>query len=166
MGWKGTTIVSGEGEGIVIATGERTEIGKISYDLYETKTETPLQKQVGATARLILSLITIGVLSIVLISILQGIPLYETLFIAIAISVAGVPSGLPAAITVVLVFGMQQILKKKGLVRNLLAAETLGSTTWILTDKTGTLTKGVMKLVDIINIGKTETLGQIYIKRI
>ena len=77
---------------------------------------------------------------------------------AIAIAIAGIPSGLPAAITVVLVIGMQAVLQHNGLVRNMLAAETLGSTTWILTDKTGTLTNGVMSLSEIITADTRESV--------
>ena len=78
---------------------------------------------------------------------------------AIAVAVAGIPSGLPAAITVVLLVGMRSVLGSNGLVRNMLAAETLGTTTWILTDKTGTLTKGVMTLSDIIYADKRESVS-------
>ena len=159
MVWKGTTVVTGVATGVVVNTGKKTTFGKLSEHLYEKEPETPLQKQVTSIARLILILILITIAVIFVIAIYKGIPLHEMVLVSIAIAIAGIPSGLPAAITVVLVLGMQVILKNKGLVRNMLAAETLGSTTWILTDKTGTLTSGNMKLVEIIYPDSREELN-------
>ena len=160
MVWSGTTVVDGIAEGIVVGVGKRTVVGKISESLYEKEPKTPLQKQVGSLARLILFLIAIAVLVIFLIAILKGIPFKETVLISISIAIAGVPSGLPTAITLVLVVGMQSILKNKGLVRNMLAAETLGSTTWILTDKTGTITEGKMSLSEFIYLDNRIPLSE------
>ena len=150
MAWKGTTVVTGGGSGVVVGTGERTAVGGIAKELYEEEAKTPLQAQIQTLAKWIMGLVFISVLVIILIAALKGIPFNEIIITAIAIAIAGIPSGLPAAITVVLVLGMQSILKSNGLVRNMLAAETLGATTWILMDKTGTLTNGNMKLSEII----------------
>ena len=159
MVWKGTTIVSGSGIGVVVATGRHTVVGGISEHLYEPGTRTPLQKQVQQLAQWIMGLVFAVVLVIIGVALLRGIPLADALLTAIAVAVAGIPSGLPAAITVVLVFGMRSVLRSNGLVRNLLAAETLGSTTWILTDKTGTLTSGNMRLSEIIFTGSREQVS-------
>ena len=150
MAWKGTTVIVGSGSGVVVNTGEQTVVGGIAKDLYEEETKTPLQRQIRKLAQWIMALVVLSVISIIIIASLQGVPLNEVLITAIAIAIAGIPSGLPAAITVVLVLGMQSVLKNNGLVRNMLAAETLGATTWILMDKTGTLTNGNMLLTGII----------------
>lgn len=160
MAWKGTSVVSGLAEGVVVNTGKHSRLGKISEHLYDKEPKTPLQKQVSDVALLILILISISIFIIFVIAIFKDISLYETVLISVAIAIAGIPSGLPAAITIVLALGMQVIFKNKGLVRNILAAETLGSTTWILTDKTGTLTNGNMKLVNIIYPNSTESVDE------
>ena len=159
MLWKGTIAVGGKGRGVVVATGKNTAFGKFAEELKGEKTLTPLQKQTKSLARLIMFLITVAVLLIVGISLLKGIALNEIILTAVAIGIAGIPSGLPAAITIVLVIGMRTIFKNNGLIRNLLGAETLGSTTWILTDKTGTLTEGKMSLSEIIYIDKKERIN-------
>ena len=156
MVWKGTTVVEGKGRGVVIRTGIHTAVGEIAANLYETHEKTPLQLQIQRLAQLIMILVVVSVLIIVGIALLQNLSFMDVIITAIAVAVAGIPSGLPAAITVVLVVGMQAVLKRHGLMRNLLAAETLGGTTWILTDKTGTLTRGDMTLRNIIFADRQE----------
>ena len=156
MAWKGTTVITGSGSGVVVNTGERTAVGGIAKELYEEETKTPLQHQIQKLAQWIMMLVFLSVAVIIVIGILQGIPIAETMITAIAIAIAGIPSGLPAAITVVLVLGMHSVLKNNGLVRNMLAAETLGGTSWILMDKTGTLTNGNMVLSEIVYADKRE----------
>ena len=150
MAWKGTTVVTGSGNGVVVNTGERTAVGDIAKELYEEETKTPLQQQIQKLAQWIMGLVFLAVAGIVVIGALQGIDINEVIITAIAVAIAGIPSGLPAAITVVLVLGMHSVLKNNGLVRNMLAAETLGGTSWILMDKTGTLTNGNMVLAEIL----------------
>ena len=150
MAWKGTTVITGSATGVVVSTGEQTAVGGIAKELYEEEARTPLQTQIEKLAQWIMIMVLVAVLGIIGIGLIQGVPLVDIMITAIAVSIAGIPSGLPAAITVVLVLGMQSVLKSKGLVRNMLAAETLGATTWILMDKTGTLTNGNMMLAEII----------------
>ena len=150
MAWKGTTVITGSATGVVVGTGVQTAVGGIAKELYEEEARTPLQMQIEKLAQWIMIMVLIAVLIIIGIGLIQGISLADIMITAIAIAIAGIPSGLPAAITVVLVLGMQSVLKSKGLVRNMLAAETLGATTWILMDKTGTLTNGNMALAEII----------------
>ncbi len=151
MLWKGTLVAAGTGRGIVIATGKETELGAIAQNLaYEEEHATPLQKSIKKLAKF-LALVTIVVVALILvIGLVRGQELTEMLLIGIALAVATIPEGLPAAVTVVLALGMEAILRKGGLVRNLLAAETLGSTTVILTDKTGTLTKAEMRVASLV----------------
>ena len=150
MAWKGTTVITGSGNGVVVNTGERTAVGDIAKELYEEETKTPLQQQIQKLAQWIMGLVILAVFGIVVIGVLQGIEVNEVIITAIAVAIAGIPSGLPAAITVVLVLGIHAVLRNNGLVRNMLAAETLGGTSWILMDKTGTLTNGNMVLTEIL----------------
>lgn len=158
MVYSGTLIVSGAGKGIVVATGAGTELGKIATELAKKRvTVTPLMRDIKSIARLLLLAATGILVAVGFLAFLQGLPFGEVLFIAIALAVASVPEGLPAAVTVILALGMERILKAGGLVRNLLAAETLGTTSFILTDKTGTLTEGRMSLdAPIVYPGKTD----------
>ena len=145
MAFSGTYVISGKGEGIVVATGEKTELGKIAKLILKIKEEqTPLQKQIQRFSWFLGWLmlgITAGVL---LLGVIKGFDFKEILITSIALAVAAIPEGLLIAVTVVLAIGMQRMLKRKALVRHLIAAETLGSVTVICTDKTGTLTKGHM----------------------
>jgi Ca2+-transporting ATPase len=154
MGFMGTLITGGSGVGIVTDTGDRTRIGTIATALggYDD-TKTPLQESISKIAR-ILSYVVIGALVFIfLLGYLRGLPFTELLLVSISIAVAAIPEGLPAAVTVILALGMEKILSRGGLVRNLLATETLGSTTVILTDKTGTLTKAEMVVAKVLTYG-------------
>lgn len=158
MAWSGTAVVTGSGTGIVVATGAKTAFGQIAHDTQEIAgTATPLQKGVQHVARIMTMVIGAAVVAIVVLGLARGEGLAEMALIAIAVAVAAIPSGLPAAVTVVLAIGMESILRKGGLVRSLLAAETLGSTTFILTDKTGTLTEGVMTVSELYSARSMQT---------
>lgn len=160
MAYAGTLAASGAGMGVVVATGEHTELGAIARELAgATKAETPLQRDIKGIARLLLILVAVVIVIITGLSLYQGMTVGETVLIAIAIAVASIPEGLPAAVTVVLALGMERILKTGGLVRNLLAAETLGATSIILTDKTGTLTEGRMSAVGFVTLAGTTELA-------
>lgn len=154
MAWMGTLIESGYGKGLVVATGSQTRIGEIALSLGTISEQiTPIQKNIQNVARF-LSYVVAGVLVIIMVfSALQDRDFGDMLLLAIATAVATIPSGLPAAVTVLLAIGMEAILARGGLVRNLVAAETLGATTVILTDKTGTLTEGRMKLSSLHSYG-------------
>jgi P-type Ca2+ transporter type 2C len=154
MAFMGTFVASGVGMGLVVATGSHTRIGIIAASLGETRDpETPLTKSIARVARLLSFIVFAALVLIILLGLFRGEPLAELFLTAIAVAVAAIPEGLPAAVTVVLAIGMEAILSRGGLVRNLLSAETLGSTTVILTDKTGTLTKGEMELARVITLG-------------
>ena len=147
MAYAGTLVAAGAGKGIVVATGGDTELGQIAAELgKKDESVTPLMRDIRQVARFILIVVSFVLIGIIALGLVRGLPLEETIFTAIALAVASVPEGLPAAVTVVLALGMERILRSGGLVRNLLAAETLGTTSVILTDKTGTLTEGRMTL--------------------
>lgn len=154
MLFMGTMVTSGSGIAVVVATGNHTEIGAIAEALGSgEELKTPLQENVVNVARLLTRIVLFALIGIFTLGLLRGEPFTELLLISIAIAVAAIPEGLPAAVTVVLAIGMEAILKRGGLVRNMLAAETLGSTTVILTDKTGTLTKAEMQVARVVTLG-------------
>ncbi|MFA6098760.1 MAG: HAD-IC family P-type ATPase [Patescibacteria group bacterium] len=147
----GTTVVSGSGEGIVVGTGQKTELGKIANLIKKTEDEpTPLQKKLSRLAKNLGIIILILAFVVFLAGIILKYDFRDMFTTAVALAVAALPEGLVVVLTVILAIGMQRILKHKALVRKLIAAETLGSTTVICTDKTGTLTEGEMKVVKII----------------
>ncbi len=151
MIFMGSSVLKGNGKFIVTATGNDAEIGKISKMLKETEDEdTPLEKRLEQTGQylIILTLIITGVVAII--GYLTGKPLEEMTKTSIALAIAAVPEGLPAAATITLAIGMNRMVKKKVLMRNLPAVETLGSATVFCTDKTGTLTENEMTLQKII----------------
>ncbi|MCX7778815.1 MAG: HAD-IC family P-type ATPase [Patescibacteria group bacterium] len=159
MVYQGTIISRGKGKALVIATGFQTEFGKIASLIKETREdETPLQRKMTHLAKVIGSVIVILVICLFILGLTTRRKGEEMLLTSVALAVAGVPEGLVIAITVCLATGMQRILKKKALVRKLIAAETLGSVTTICSDKTGTLTEGKMSLSEIINFDKNNDL--------
>ncbi len=156
MVYMGTIVESGKGKAIVIATGINTEIGKIAKTMKEMGEEkTPYQKKMISFSGILTSVIVITCVGIFTIGTFSGKSLFEMLITSIAVAVGAIPEGLPVAITVILTLGMERILKQKGLVRKMVAAETLGSTTVICTDKTGTLTYGKMMVSDILADSKS-----------
>ncbi len=150
MIYMGTIVEDGKGKAVVTGIALLTEIGKVAEMVKEVKEEkTPLQKKLVILSRLIGVIIFMASALIFYGGILREqdfLLMFET---AVAVAVAAIPEGLPIAMTVILALGMQRILKRKGLVRKLLAAETLGSTSVIATDKTLTLTEGKMVVSEI-----------------
>lgn len=154
MLFMGTLATSGSARAVIVAIGNDTIIGGIAKELGKTEElKTPLQESTASIARFLSYIILGAIIGIFALGLLRGEPLTELLLISIAVAIAAIPEGLPAAVSVVLAIGMEAILKRGGLVRNLLAAETLGSTTVILTDKTGTLTKADMRVAQVITLG-------------
>ena len=150
MVYMGTVVEYGRGKAVVTATGIKTEIGKIAQTLKGTKAEkTPYQKKVVHFSKVLGAIIVFLCLGILIGGLATGKEFFEIFLTAIAVAVAAIPEGLPVAVTLVFTFGMREIFKKKGLVRKLIAAETLGSTTVICTDKTGTLTEAKMQVAGI-----------------
>lgn len=156
MVYAGTTAVRGTAKAVVCATGATTEIGKIAELMRTTKEEkTPLQRRLTTFSRFIGIATAIVSFLIFVIGVIQNRSWVEMFIMSISLAVASIPEGLIVAVTVILTLGMQRILKKKALTRKLVAAETLGSTTVICSDKTGTLTEGKMHVSEII-IGSTK----------
>ncbi len=151
MVYMGTVVEDGKGKVVITETGCRTEIGKVAEMIQETKEEkTPYQKKLAKFSKIVGIIIAVISLGIFIEGMITGGEFVEMFTMAVAVAVAAVPEGLPVAMTVILALGMQRILKKKGLVRRLASAETLGSTSIIATDKTATLTEGKMKVSQVI----------------
>ncbi len=160
MVYMGTSVVKGRGIIVVSSTGVNTKFGKIALLLKETKKEqTPLQLKLAKFSQLFSVLTALIVVVIFAIGIYREHEISEMFTTSVAIAVAAIPEGLLVAVTVILAIGMQRILKKGSLVRKLIAAETLGSTTVICTDKTGTLTMGKMQVDHIITMDTTFSLA-------
>lgn len=151
MVWTGTVVMEGRGTYVVTATGSETEYGKIALlAAMVPSRQTPLSRDIQNLASTIGRVLVILILLIFILGIVRGIPTVTMLLTSIAVAVAAVPEGLPAAISVVLAIGMNRILKQRGLIRQILATETLGRTSVILTDKTGTLTQAKMQVAKIL----------------
>ncbi len=152
MVYQGTHVSEGTGLAVVVATGDKTEVGKIARALQTVgEVDTPLQEEMRVLSQKLFYVIIFLIVAMLVIGVYTGHHFVDVLLLAVAVAVASVPEGLPAAVTIVLAVGMESLLQRGGLVRNLLAAETLGSTTYVLTDKTGTLTEGEMKLKGILD---------------
>ena len=160
MVFSGTLVVSGTATAVVVKTGMDTELGKISDMLNETvDLETPLTKKLGVIGKYL----TIGIVAITAIIMVigtyralgQGLLLFdalkESLIFAIALAVGAIPEGLPAVVTIALAIGVQRMAKRNAIIRKLPAVETLGSTTVICSDKTGTLTRNEMTVSELWN---------------
>jgi Ca2+-transporting ATPase len=155
MVFAGTLITQGIGTAIVCRTGFSTELGKIAALVADShREETPLQKKIkvfSVQLGMFLGILTLGIFGA---GIALGYSYAEMFLTSVAIAVAAVPEGLPVAMTVILAIGVQRMTRRKGVVRKLVAAEALGSTTVILTDKTGTLTQAKMTLSKILPAGE------------
>ncbi len=143
MVYMGTSVESGWGKAVTVGTGLATEIGRIAQMVKEAEErKTPYQRKLARFSKIIGLIIVMISLGIFIEGMITGGKFVEMFTTAVAIAVAAIPEGLPIAMTVILALGMQRILKRRGLVRKLASAETLGSTSIILTDKTGTLNRG------------------------
>jgi len=143
----GTIVSSGTATLLVVVTGSETEVGKIARSLEETVQEpTPLQKRIARFSNQLAVFVGIAALVIFLTGLLVGESFLSIFTTSVAIAVAAIPEGMAVSLTAILAIGMQRILRRRALVRKLMAAETLGSVTVICADKTGTLTEGVMRV--------------------
>jgi Ca2+-transporting ATPase len=155
MIYQGTTVVFGSAKALVVNTGMKTELGKISGLVQEVKAEkNPFKEKLDVFAKrigifiLILSVIIVGLL------IFDGVEIFQSFLVAVSLAVSAIPEGLPAVISLGFAFATRRMLRNKVLVRKLPASETLGRTTVICADKTGTMTEGEMKVTSIYTNGK------------
>ena len=160
MAYASTLVTYGAATGLVVATGDGSEVGRISQLISSAaELETPLTQKIGQFSRVLLvailalSALTFGI------GVLRGQPVVDTLMAAIALAVGAIPEGLPAAVTVTLAIGVSRMARRRAIIRNLPAVETLGSTTVICSDKTGTLTQNQMTVQEIQTLGGAYTVG-------
>jgi len=155
MAYMSTAVTYGRGKGVVVGTGHDTEIGNIATMIQSFEDEvTPLQKQLNQLGK-VLGITTIIIcIAVFGIGLLQNREVLEMFMVAISLAVAAIPEGLPAIVTIVLAIGMNRMVKRNAIVKKLLAVETLGSTTVICSDKTGTLTQNEMTVVKVFTDGK------------
>lgn len=149
MVYQGTTVAEGRARFIVTATGTQTHFGKIALFAQEEETETPIQKKMK---RLSFNIGIAVILTSVLV-LIMGIAIHKDILymvqLAVSLAVSAIPEGLPIAITIILVLGAKRMAKRKAIIRNMMAVETLGTTTVIASDKTGTLTHNKMGVVEV-----------------
>lgn len=154
MAFSGTMVTYGRGKGVVVATAMETEMGSIAKMLDVEDEETPLQLKLNKLGKM-LGVACLAVCAIVfLLGIIEKNGLFEMFMTAISLAVAAVPEGLPAIVTVVLAIGMKRMVSKNVLTKNLSSVETLGSTTVICSDKTGTLTQNKMNVKKVFDLNE------------
>jgi Ca2+-transporting ATPase len=157
MVYAGTAATYGRGRALIVATGMQTEFGKIAQLLQTIETsKTPLQQNLDRVGAVLARAAFVVVAIIVALGLLRGQPFIEMLIFGIALAVAVVPEALPAVVTISLAIGVQKMVKRNALIRRLPAVETLGSTSVICSDKTGTLTK------DEMTVRKIYVAGQVF----
>ena len=154
MTYKGTFVAHGRGRGVVVATGMRTELGRIAKMLQGSEAMTPLQKRMASFGR-ILSIVILALCVVFFFAgWLRGEEVFKMIMTSISLAVAAIPEALPAVITISLALAARRMVRQNTLVRKLPAVETLGSVTYICTDKTGTLTKNKMHVEQVFVDGR------------
>ena len=156
--------VNGHGKAVVTETGMNTQVGKIANMIIENEApETPIQKKLGQVGKILGVACLIICIIIFIIGIIKQTPPMEMFMTSVGLAVAAIPEGLPAIVTIMLSIGVTKMAKKNSIIRKLPAVETLGSSTVICSDKTGTLTQNKMKVMEIYseNIQKTIKYGML-----
>ncbi len=163
MAFSGTIVTQGRGKAVVVATGMKTEIGKIASLIKETeKATTPIQKRTIDLSKKLGLLAILASVTVLAISLLRGFEFFEGFLFVLAMAVSAIPEGLPVVITITLAIGVHRMAKRNAVIRNLQAVDTLGSATVICTDKTGTLTTNQMtvkkifvnnKMINVTGVG-------------
>ena len=165
MIYSGTSATYGHGRAVVIATGMRTEMGRIAGMLAHVPAErTPLQRELDYVGRLlggvVIAIALVMIATIIVVEHVRALSaLFDVLILGVALAVAAVPEGLPAVVTAVLSIGVQRMARRKAIVRHLSAVETLGSASVIASDKTGTLTRNEMTVREVVTASGHVILG-------
>ena len=148
MVFQGTYVISGTAKALVVETGGRTEYGKIAELAKDDHSKSPVQTKIDHLVSLLVKVTGVLAIIVYILSLVRGIPAGEALRFVLSLAVSVVPEGLPVALTVIIVLGMRRMAKQKALVRSFRAIEDIGLITTIATDKTGTLTKNHLTVVD------------------
>lgn len=155
MGFATTVVTYGTAKGLVVATGDRTEVGKINQSIAAAEElDTPLTLKIKKFSHTLLWVILSLALLILVLAYLRGESLADAFMVAVALMVGAIPEGLPAAVTIMLAIGVAQMAKRQAIIRKLVAVETLGSANVICSDKTGTLTENQMTVQKILAGGE------------
>ncbi len=158
-GYMNSTLTRGRAEMVVTSTGMHTEVGRLAGLLNAADDqETPLQQQLDKLGKRLALIAGVAVLAVFLVGLSQGDELGEAVLGAVALAVAAIPEGLPAVVTVTLAIGVSRMAKERAIVKRLASVETLGSTTVICSDKTGTLTLNQMTATRVVTAGQTYEL--------
>lgn len=156
MAFMGTMVTQGSGIGVIVATGMKTEMGRIAHLLQSAETVvTPLQRKLEQLGKILIFVALFLTALVVVIGVYQGHDAYIMFLAGVSLAVAAIPEGLPAIVTVALALGVQRMIKRKAIVRKLPAVETLGCASVICSDKTGTLTQNKMTVTHLWSGGKT-----------
>lgn len=151
MVFQGTIVAEGKGQFVVLATGADTRFGKIAVFAQKEEEKTPIEKKIAKFAKQIGVVVLLVCALVLILGVLEGYGIIEMIQFSISLAVSAIPEGLPIAVTIALVLGAKRMAKKNAIVRNMMAVETLGTTTVIATDKTGTLTHNELKVVSAHN---------------
>ena len=155
MAYASTLVTYGQGSGIVVAIGDRTEVGRISELISSTKAlETPLTRKIARFSHMLLYAILALAAITFAVGLIRGQSVFDMFMAAVALAVGAIPEGLPAAMTITLAIGVARMARRRAIIRKLPAVETLGSTTIICSDKTGTLTENQMTVLEILAGGE------------
>jgi len=155
MLFAGTIVSYGSGKAVVTATGRRTEFGLIAHEIESIEEEdTPIKKKMAKFGKKIGVIVSLITLLVLVIGLLKHLTVYEIFMTSLSLAVSAIPEGLPAVITICLAIGIQRMIKNKALIKRLAAVETLGATTVICSDKTGTMTSGEMTVSKIFTNNK------------
>ena len=155
MAYASSLVTYGQGGGIVVAIGDKTEVGRISQLIASTEAlKTPLTRKIARFSHILLyAILALGALTFV-VGILRGLSAFDMFMAAVALAVGAIPEGLPAAMTITLAIGVARMARRRAIIRKLTAVETLGSTTVICSDKTGTLTENQMTVQEVLAGGE------------
>ncbi|KPV40682.1 carbonate dehydratase [Thiohalorhabdus denitrificans] len=162
MAYSGTLVAAGQGRGVVVATGGRTQIGRISRMVSQVESvQTPLLRQVGRFARhLSVAILVLAAFTFAFGLVVRGYSGPDMFMAAVSLAVAAIPEGLPAIMTITLAIGVQRMAGRNAIIRRLPAVETLGAVTTICSDKTGTLTRNEMTVKSLVTAdGEVEVGG-------
>lgn len=159
MGFASTVVTYGQATGLVVETGDKTEVGKIQESISSAQNlDTPLTIKIKEFSRLLLWVILGLSAAVFLVEYLRGADPADTFMLAVALAVGAIPEGLPVAVTIMLALGVSKMAKRRAIIRKLVAVETLGSTNVICSDKTGTLTQNQMTVQQIMAGGEKYTV--------
>jgi len=159
MVFQGTYVLGGTAKALVVSTGSKTEFGKIAGLASDDHTKSPVQTKIDNLVTLMIKIVGVLAIIVFVLSLIRGIPANEALRFVLSLTVSAAPEGLPVALTVIIVLGMRRMAKQKALVRSFRAIEDIGLVTTIATDKTGTLTKNHLTIVESWDIDGNDVEG-------